>query len=201
MNWAGIRYDHTGGDSAWANLQPGTVLYVQNNGLSNASGTGIKETGREQYIKEQELPPPLPTETELNLTSGTKVLFVGMRPTSATEHTKVTTKDKYNDGQGPNEGKKRKSNKGQSVLSQQDGHIVSHDRAATRVVVPFGKQNINYYVLLAPNSSGICKGLSCDGDEVFFFKEFRDDVAATSLSKRKVATGKLIRAAAGIQIK
>jgi hypothetical protein len=199
VNWAGIRYDYSGDDPAWANLKPGTILYLQSNGLGNASGNTIKEIGREKHIENSAKPPPLPTETELNFTSGLKVLFVGMRPTDAANHTKVV--DTSKDGEEQKEGRKRKTNKGQSVQAQQDGLIVSHDPQATRVVVPFDKQNVNYYVLLTPNSAGICKGLSCDGDEVFFFEEFRDDVAATSFGRRKIATVKAIRAAANIQTK
>jgi hypothetical protein len=67
--------------------------------------------------------------------------------------------------------------------------------------MPFDKLNFNYYVLLTPNSAGICKGLYCDGDEVFFFEEFRDDVAATSFGRRKIATAKATRTAANIQTK
>jgi hypothetical protein len=201
VNWAGIRYDYSGDDPAWANLKPGTILYVQNNGLSNASGNTIKEIGRENYIENSAKPPPMPAQTELNFTSGLKVLFVGMRPANAAKHTKVVSTDINNDGEEQKQGKKRKTNKGQSVQTQQDGLIVAHDPEATRVVVPFGKQNVNYYVLLNPDSSGICKGLSCDGDEVFFFEEFRDDIAATSFGARKIATAKAIRTAANIQTK
>jgi hypothetical protein len=201
VNWAGLRYDYSGDDSVWANLKSGTILYIQSNGLSNASGTTIKEIGREKLIENSAKPPPLPTETELNFTSGLKVLFVGMRPANAANYTTVTSTGISKDSEEQKQGKKRKTNKGKSVQAQQDRPIVSHDTEATRVVVPFDKQNVNYYVLLTPNSSGICKGLSCSGDEVFFFEEFRDDVAATSLGKRKIATAKAIRTAANIQTK
>jgi hypothetical protein len=201
VNWAGIRYGYSGDDPAWANLKPGTILFVQSNGPSNASGNTIKEIGREKYIENSAKPPPMPTQTELNFTSGLKVLFVGMRPANAAKHTKVISTDTRKDGEEQKQGKKRKTNKGQSVQTQQDGLIISHDTEATRVVVPFGKQNVNYYVLLTPESSGICKGLSCDGDEVFFFEEFRDDIAATSFGARKIATAKAIRTAANIQTK
>jgi hypothetical protein len=201
VNWAGIRYDYSGDDPAWADLKPGTILYLQGNGLGNASGTTVKEIGREEHIENSAKLPPLPTETELNFTSGLKVLFVGMRPANAAKHTKVTSTDISKDDEEHREGKRQKSYKGQSVRTQQDRPVLSHDIEAMRVVVPFDKQNVNYYVLLTPNSSGICKDLSCNGDEVFFFEEFRDDIAATSFVRRKTATAKAIRTAANIQAK
>ncbi|KAJ4354952.1 hypothetical protein N0V95_003361 [Ascochyta clinopodiicola] len=186
----------------YLDLKPGTGFDVYANGLTNASSAKVKELGRSKYIEQSKKPPPLPTDTELNFsTTGLKVLFVGMRPTDAAKHTKVTATDARKDDDGQTGTKKRKTGKGKSVQAQQDALVVPYDTEATRVVVPFDKQNVNYYVLLGPGTFGLCQGLSCDGEEVFFFKEFRDDVAATSLGKRKIATTKAIRAAANIQVK
>ncbi|UPX17584.1 uncharacterized protein EKO05_0007928 [Ascochyta rabiei] len=80
--------------------------------------------------------------------------------------------------------------RGSTFQTQQDGPFLARETEATRVVVLIDEQSVNYNALLAPNSPGICSGLSCDGKEVFLFKEFRDDVAATSPWKRKTTTAK-----------
>ncbi|KAF1843746.1 uncharacterized protein K460DRAFT_396975 [Cucurbitaria berberidis CBS 394.84] len=184
VNYAGARYDFSGGSTDWAARKPNTVIYVQTNGLSNASSKEVKGIGREEFIEKAVKPPELPVETEICFTSGMKLLFVGLLPSSASKHTRIPTLQPSKKGKAT----------ATDVLPAEDV-IIPYDAKATRVVVPFGKTNVSFYSLDNTNEIGLCKGISVDGSEVFFFKEWRDDKGATSLEKRKYITVGRIRQA------
>jgi hypothetical protein len=87
--------------------------------------------------------------------------------------------------------------KGGSV-SQNVGYTkLEFDPNALRVVAPFARDNANYYILVNPQD-GLCTGYHTPTNEIFFFKEFRDD-NSTSVQDRLASWGRIVRNALGSQ--
>lgn len=179
VNLAGYKYDYKGSKAEWDDHEERETFFMLANGLHNTSTKNVKDVGRDAYLKNAKRPSSVPhkKEKETN-TTAQKVLWVGMRPTTAAKYTSV------GDGKGHAVG----------ADNTRSDRIVSYDENALRVVVPFGKTNVNYFALIDPAESMLCEGLIIDKTEVFFFEEYRDDITATSTTKRNLYTSACIKA-------
>lgn len=88
-----------------------------------------------------------------------------------------------------------RESKGSSIASLDSVTKLPHDPRTRRVVVPLGKNDVNYYALISQDSeTGLCTGLHIAVDEVFFFAEFRDDEATSKANRRQAWPEKIAKA-------
>jgi hypothetical protein len=99
----------------------------------------------------------------------------------------------------------RQARNAEQIWSPQKGGSVNQNSGYTklefhpnalRIIAPFGRDNANYYALVNPQD-GLCTGYHTPIEEVFFFKEFRDDTS-TSFQNR-VTWGRIVRNALDCQ--
>jgi hypothetical protein len=154
-----------------------------------------------------------PSQAEIHLSEDHIIgIWVGMRPSAALQYTQAALRSKSVKGKNAQAdsqdvedeepaSKKPRANltpkKGGSV-NQNSGYTkLEFDPNALRVISPFGRDNANYYVLVNPQD-GLCTGYHTPIEEVFFFKEFRND-ASTSFQNRVTCWGRIVRNALGCQ--
>lgn len=123
--------------------------------------------------KKVQVPGIEPSKQELDIVDDDDDAFVGvwvgMRPSQALDYRSKTSSSQP---------------KGASV-EVNDGFIyLEHDPNALRVIAPLRKRHANYYSLINQDQDGLCNAVHTPMKEVFFFPEFRDDIA-TSWSLRR----------------
>ncbi|KAG9567430.1 hypothetical protein KCU77_g11029, partial [Aureobasidium melanogenum] len=138
----------------------------------------------EKY-KPEDVPPIKPTDVELLEPSTSDVprgLWVGMRPLENLKHIKAAVNEETDFGTRL---------KDTAIAEAEDYVLLPKCDKALRVVVYPGEK-ANYYVLME-QTDGLCMPKKATGDEIFFFKFFRDD-NLTAVQSRKTTWPAKIRA-------
>lgn len=124
-------------------------------------------------------PSLIPSPEELDGSGGeTTVLWVGLRPVGATRWSQKGQKAAAATSSGP------KRTKGLPIATIKSTPVLPEDPKALRVVVQFGKMLTSYFVLVN-QAQGLCDGLRVTDEEVFFFKEFRDDTIGQTEERKR----------------
>ena len=120
---------------------------------------------------------PLDKEKEIDLEEHTVALWVGVRPRDA--YMEAFEYDGVKHKATGDEATTKVQQRSTSVKEIKEYKLL--DGGALRVVVPMGGTLCNYYVLTSQDpETGLCTGVQCDIDEVFFFPIYRDDTVRQS---------------------
>lgn len=82
--------------------------------------------------------------------------------------------------------------KNSSVEQLSDPETLHYDPKALRVVAPRGRSTASFYALTSQDPhTKLCEGIALNGEEVFFFREFRDDSLGAHADRKKLWSAKV----------
>lgn len=132
-----------------------------------------------------------------------KCIWVGMLPSQeqiAQGHAVTQPPNDINGEESPMKPAKKKSKPSASItdMHEDDIKVLPFSPTALRVVTKKSNKPVNIgcwylYALVSPDEDNICEGFRVSYEDVFFFKEFRDD-EAKKYSSRHAATKAKIKA-------
>ncbi|KAF2143350.1 uncharacterized protein K452DRAFT_317509 [Aplosporella prunicola CBS 121167] len=171
FNVSAYGYDHGIKDR-----KPYQVIRVS--GVSSAPLTSIQNTvAATEYVSKEEVDLSAGSE-------GALAVVVGMVPRGFNQYTTEEI-NKRIDQYGPNELDKKHAPKGSTIADLTTFPLIETDPQALRVVVPLRNCPFTMAYALVNPVNGLCQGYKISKRDIFFFKEFRDDML-NSIKKRKI---------------